>query len=1154
MTPEIGIRITAQGAAQARAEITGVTGGLDSLQEAFGRLRSILGGVALGYLAKEFIGMADAVSLTNARLKLVTTGAEEFNEAQQAIYRIAQSNNVGLQETAQLYTKLADPIKRLGGTTREVSGITESFATALRLGGASAQEAGAATLQFAQAMASGKLQGDEFRSLAEASPRFMRALADGMKVPVETLKQLGTEGKLTADIVGNALLGELSKLQQEARGLPDTVGGAMTRLKNDVLVAVGSFNELTGSTVFLADVIGGIADLVRSFSGVLRSDVVASGRDAARSFDLAGAAIGALGTGLEVVAVLGANVGYVFKGIGREIGGLAAQAVAFASGNFSQVGEIRRQMVSDSEAARAAIDRFSASVVGTTQRVLQQRDAVRSSTVSTSENSAELARFARQQEAVRSAYIRLNGAAQASADAKKAERTESDKLRESYTKLAEASARRIANNVAETEAGRRLTKSEEEWIQVFAAVRDGKVKLADLERDGTIAKLRANVAAEQQLELTRAQTQADEKAAAALSAYYGRLDQQTAAIAEQAEKQRQQNVVTSLGAEAVQLLEIKQIRATAARLRDTAAANEAAGGLANLTDKLRAQAAAYDELAQAQEDGIGVQQAKVAASAWEKVSEQIGQGLTDSLFRAFESGKGFFDAFFDSIKNTLKTTVLRVAMAPVNVAVGSLLGGTSGMAQASQGMNMLSSLGSVGRWIGTGASALGSGLSAGWGATMGAGFTGTGLALEGAGAMLAEGQIMAGLGQGLGALGPYAAAAMAIYTIAKALDKSGTPHMGSVVSADMSGIRTLWGDDSTLTRNFNRDTDNALRSITGSGAATLNALAGAFGGMQDFRAVSKFAADGVDASIGQFIISRGGRVISTVGEATRADGGGNWQLYGSDAKQAFEQYVGDVGGAVRRALDVVDLPEWARKQLDSLGSEVSLDQLSAAAGEIINTQRALTGLAANLAPLGGVLGRVAGLSGEALMQLAGFAGGIEELSRKVSGYVSAFYTSGEQAAISAAAIARSLGAVGIDSSQLSSRGDFRALVESLDVTTETGRRQLAALLSQADAFAQLSQALEGQTLGQLAALAPQTTLLSTLVDQNEAAAVSQADLLVGLGNTYVSQTDRVVGALGSLEESLQAGLAASAAATADLRRLWEPVVQGDVIAIVTDGG
>lgn len=237
-----------------------------ALSSMSGMLATALSAIGVGLLVREFIQTADAVSLMDARLKLAMGNMEDFEQAQRDVYAIAQKNNVSLASTAALYTKLADPIRNAGGGVKEIRGIVDAFSTSLRISGASSEEASSSILQFGQAMAAGVLSGDEFKSLAESSPVFMKALAEGMGVPVGNLKKLGAEGKLTADIVGNSLLGSLTKLNAQAANLPDTFGGAMTRFKNDLTIAIRDLNSdtsVTGGLIGMVEVARSLIPEVR---------------------------------------------------------------------------------------------------------------------------------------------------------------------------------------------------------------------------------------------------------------------------------------------------------------------------------------------------------------------------------------------------------------------------------------------------------------------------------------------------------------------------------------------------------------------------------------------------------------------------------------------------------------------------------------------------------------------------------------------------------------------------------------------------------------------------------------------------------------------------------------------------------------------------
>ena len=202
---------------------------------------------------QEIVQIADAWNMMGARLKLATVGQNEFVTAQKALFEIAQRIGVPIQEVSTLYGKLQQAVRMLGGEQKEALTITESISQALRLSGASATEAQSSLLQFGQALASGVLRGEEFNSVVENSPRLAQALADGLNVPIGRLRKLAEEGRLTADVVVNALMSQKDKLAAEYSQLPATVSQAFQRLQNAFGQWVAQVDAATGITKKLAD-------------------------------------------------------------------------------------------------------------------------------------------------------------------------------------------------------------------------------------------------------------------------------------------------------------------------------------------------------------------------------------------------------------------------------------------------------------------------------------------------------------------------------------------------------------------------------------------------------------------------------------------------------------------------------------------------------------------------------------------------------------------------------------------------------------------------------------------------------------------------------------------------------------------------------------
>ena len=267
------------------------------LSGAFTTLKTAIGAIAGSMIVREFVQVSDSMSLMSTRLKMTTGSMAEFAAQQKAMHSIARETHADIKDTTDLYVKLAPALKDLGRNTDEINKVTSSFTKALQLGGASAEESAAAIKQFGQAMGSGALKGDEFNSMAEASPTLMRYFADGLGVPIGKLKELAGQGKLTAEAVSGALLKMYDQISKDAAQMPVTVGKAFTDLKTEMSLLVAEFNEAAGATGGMSQGLEKIADWIKDN----RSDIVEFGLDVYRSFQLMGTAVIWLGLAVDKV-------------------------------------------------------------------------------------------------------------------------------------------------------------------------------------------------------------------------------------------------------------------------------------------------------------------------------------------------------------------------------------------------------------------------------------------------------------------------------------------------------------------------------------------------------------------------------------------------------------------------------------------------------------------------------------------------------------------------------------------------------------------------------------------------------------------------------------------------------------------------------------
>lgn len=359
---------------QTTASTTAVTSGVSTLM---GRL----GGLAAAYGAlravQTFARMADEASLATARIAGLTGSMEQTREAQAQLFEISQRLQSGYGEAVASFSRMLPAVKELGGGVRETTSLTEILLTTAKLSGASAAEASASAMQFAQALGSGVLQGDELRSILENNNTLARTLAEGLGVSIGELRRMGEEGKLTSDLVANTLLGSYDDIKAKAAELPQTVGGAWTQITNAFTLLVTSVSNGTGIFTTLATVMGEVAKVIEVvartlFSAGEQSDSLNQRKGAvefAQSVGKAFAYMADLVTGVirGVVDIVGALIA-VFRAGGNQIGAVGAAIASVLRGDFAGAAAVLKDA---GEVGSAAVNRLGTAIGESAARMVQ---------------------------------------------------------------------------------------------------------------------------------------------------------------------------------------------------------------------------------------------------------------------------------------------------------------------------------------------------------------------------------------------------------------------------------------------------------------------------------------------------------------------------------------------------------------------------------------------------------------------------------------------------------------------------------------------------------------------------------------------------------------------------------------------------------------
>lgn len=241
------------------------------LRTAFPAIGALGFGAVLAQVGVITVQTADSLTLLSNKLTVATSGAADFGAEFANILRIANESRTSVQDVGTLYARLIPVVSDLGGTTKEAAAITESFSKLLLIGGTNTREASAAIIQFSQALGKGKLDGDEFRSIAEATPEVLRLLEQSLGKTRAELFEMSKNGELTADVLGNTLIGALEGLDARLLGLPLTAGQAFQVLKNNLTDSVRLFEEGTGSVGGFSSMIQSLATFVYDFNRAIES-------------------------------------------------------------------------------------------------------------------------------------------------------------------------------------------------------------------------------------------------------------------------------------------------------------------------------------------------------------------------------------------------------------------------------------------------------------------------------------------------------------------------------------------------------------------------------------------------------------------------------------------------------------------------------------------------------------------------------------------------------------------------------------------------------------------------------------------------------------------------------------------------------------------
>jgi tape measure domain-containing protein len=240
----VRLRVDASGATRA---LNGVQNQTNKLQKSFNGLRTAISVTGITLIGRQAVRTSANFEKLNVRLRLLTKASGSFAKSQKIAADAQKAFGLSATEALEGVTDITARLAPLGTSVEDIRTVFFGFNTAAKLAGSSAQESSNAFRQLAQALGSGRLAGDEFRSVSEQVPTVLAPIAEELGVTIGQLKKLAADGKLTSDVVLRAL----GRVGNEGSGFLKQL------LKNDPTQVFKNFTNAT-------------EDLSRAFGDQLR--------------------------------------------------------------------------------------------------------------------------------------------------------------------------------------------------------------------------------------------------------------------------------------------------------------------------------------------------------------------------------------------------------------------------------------------------------------------------------------------------------------------------------------------------------------------------------------------------------------------------------------------------------------------------------------------------------------------------------------------------------------------------------------------------------------------------------------------------------------------------------------------------------------------
>lgn len=314
--------------------------GAESSNSLLSKLKKLAGGYVGIQGVKTLVNMSDTMSQITARFDMINDGQQTTAELNEMIYESAMRSRGAYADTANFVAQLGTLAGDAFNSNSELIAFAEQINKQMKLSGTNSQAASGAMLQLQQAMSSGVLRGEELNSILEQTPMIAQTIADYMGVSTGEMRELASEGLVTADVVKNAILSAARETNAQFEQLPLTWSDVWTQMGNIAIKMLDPVldginwlaNNIDTMLNWVADNFEGIAAILAGLGVAAVSaggKMVASAISSAVAWAAANLPILLVTAAVAALIYMALKAGVTFEEIGGVIGGVFGALYAF---------------------------------------------------------------------------------------------------------------------------------------------------------------------------------------------------------------------------------------------------------------------------------------------------------------------------------------------------------------------------------------------------------------------------------------------------------------------------------------------------------------------------------------------------------------------------------------------------------------------------------------------------------------------------------------------------------------------------------------------------------------------------------------------------------------------------------------------------------